>query len=97
MGREHIQEVSLAKKTHPMVIHFDEVHQGRQQEILMRIVKTARTALECQTLEIDLLTASHPSCCLNLKNEWGQSKNPSLVTRQRHRDREEKVPGKRSQ
>ena len=47
----------------------------------MRTVKQARTALERQVLEsviIDKL--SHKvEACLNLKNEWGHSKNPSLL------------------
>ena len=27
-GREHLQEIKSGKKTHPMVLHFHEVHEG---------------------------------------------------------------------
>ena len=47
---------------------------------------TANTPLERQTWEsvrIDTLVAESPESCLNLKTEWGLSKNPSLVARGR--------------
>ena len=45
-GKEHQEEVDLTKKVHPLVIHFQEVHNGERQTILMRVLKSARTALE---------------------------------------------------
>ena len=47
----------------------------------MRVVRQTETALERQVWEsvkIDSLAARDPKGCLNLKSEWGQSKNPSL-------------------
>ena len=70
-GREHQEEVDLAKKSHPLVIHFQECHQGQQQQLLMRTVKVARTALERQVWEsvhIDRLS-DQGEACLNLKCE----------------------------
>ena len=57
----------------------------------MRVVATANTALERQTWEsvrIDTLAAESPESCLNLKTEWGLSKNPSLVARDRPKVKE---------
>ena len=42
-GREHWAEVEAAKKTHPIVIHFNEIHQGAKQQVLMRVVKHSRS------------------------------------------------------
>ena len=74
-----------AKKTHPLVLHYQEAHAGERQEVIMRTVKQSRTALERQVWEsvmIDRL--SHKiEACLNLKNEWGHSKNPSLNAKAR--------------
>ena len=61
----------------------------------MRIVKNPRTPLERQTWEsikIDSLTVTNNKGCLNLNSEWGQSKNPSPVTRPSPKAREEPVP-----
>ena len=69
-GKEHQQEVSDAKKTHPLVLHFQESHDGQEQELLMRTVKQARTALERQVWEsvtIDRLTHRMEEARLNLK------------------------------
>ena len=81
-GREHCQEISLGKRTHLLVLHYEEVHQGSEQQILIRVVVNRRTALERQTWEsvkIDRMTETNQTGCLNLKSEWGQSKNPSLT------------------
>ena len=47
----------------------------------MRTVREANMALERQVweyLKIDSMLARDLWSCLNLKNEWGHSKNPSL-------------------
>ena len=67
--REHVQEIEHGRKNHAVVMHFNEVHNGIKQEILMRVVKHARTAMERQgwdSIQIDAL-ATHPDRCLNLK------------------------------
>ena len=78
--------MTQGKRTHPLVIHWEEAHNNQPQEILMRIVATANTPLERQTWEsvrIDTLAAESPESCLNLKTEWGLSKNPSLMAKGR--------------
>ena len=68
------------KKTHPLNIHFSEVHQGQQQEVLLRVIKKAQTALSRQVWESVLIDSQpDPSLCLNLKSEWGGSRDPTLV------------------
>ena len=47
-GREHHKEVAEAKKTHTMVLHFQEFHQGQTQQVLMRTMVETRTALDRQ-------------------------------------------------
>ena len=50
----------------------------------MRVVKQTETATERQVWEsvkIDSMTEKDPKNCLNLKSEWGLSKNPSLETK----------------
>ena len=34
-GKEYGQEVMEAKKTHPLVLHFQEKHNGQEQQIFM--------------------------------------------------------------
>ena len=66
-----------------MVEQFEEVHQGQKQDVLMRVVRQERTALERQVWEfvvIDCLAAKTPKASLNHKIEWGLSKKPSLIT-----------------
>ena len=96
-GREHAKEMEQGKKTHPLVIHWEERHASQPQEILMRVVATANTALERQTWEsvrIDTLARDNMEGCLNLKTEWGLSKNPSLVAKLRPNVQE--MPGPQS-
>ena len=60
------------------------MYEGREIEILMRVIKQTETATERQVWEsvvIDSLAGKDPKGCLNLKNEWGHSKNPSLETK----------------
>ena len=80
-----MREIQAGKKTHPMVEHFGEVHQGVQQEVLFRTVATFQTALQRQvweSVEIDSKTKSIGfHACLNHKTEWGSSKDPALVPR----------------
>jgi len=45
-GKEHQKEVMEAKKTHPLVCHFEERHQGCCQIVLMWALKETRRALE---------------------------------------------------
>ena len=45
-GREHLQEVAVGKKTHPIVLHFPEVQRGRMQGILIRTVREIRGSPE---------------------------------------------------
>ena len=79
-----MKEVIAGKKTHPLVDHFREVHNGSRQEILFRTIAQFQTALERQvweSVEIDSTTASIGLHCLNSKTEWGLSKDPALVNR----------------
>ena len=66
-------------------MHFEERHGGEEQELLMRMVREANTALERQVWEsvmIDRLSDSL-EMCLNLKSEWGMSRKPSLQAKGR--------------
>ena len=66
------------------MIHSEEEHEGREVELLMRVIRQAETALERQIWEsvaIDTLAAKNPKGCLNLKSEWGCSENPALENR----------------
>ena len=72
--------MNLAKKTQPLVIHIQEINQRQQQQLLIRVIKASRSALEKKVWEsvfIDRLS-SQGDICLNLKSEWGLSKGPSL-------------------
>ena len=51
-GKEHMREITKGKKTHPLVIHFLEEHNGSRQEILPRVVGLFRTPLERQVWEL---------------------------------------------
>merc|ERR1712101_22904 len=81
-AREHENEIQKAKKSHPMVMHFLEKHEGTEQEILVRTVKETRTALERQAWEAVAIdrAARKPEQCLNLKNEWSWSQRPALTS-----------------
>ena len=83
---EHLAEILAKKKTHPMVQHHQEWHQGETQEVLFRVTARFQTALSRQvweSVEIDSTTVSLGSeGCLNLKTEWGSSKDPALIPRQ---------------
>ena len=65
-----LEEVDEAKKSHPMVIHFTDKHEGCRQEMIMRTVKETRTVLERQAWESMAIKrlARSPDHCLNLKN-----------------------------
>ena len=79
-------DIRSGKKTHPLNIHFTEVHGGCEQEIIMRTLTTPQTALARQVWEsisIDMMSAQKPESCLNLKSEWGQSRTPALVNKER--------------
>ena len=74
----------MRKPSHPSVMHSEEEHEGREVEILMRVIRQTETATERQVWEsvkIDSMTEKDPKNCLNLKSEWGLSKNPSLETK----------------
>ena len=66
----------------------------------MRVIATANTPLERKTWEsvkIYRIAAENPDSCLNLKTEWGLSKNPSLVQKGRPKAQEMAIDqGKRS-
>ena len=47
-------------------------------------------------MSIDTLVGRNPKGCLNLKSEWGLSKNPSLETRARSARQPKIPPNKRS-
>ena len=80
-----MKEIQSGKKTHPMVEHFGEFHQGVQQEVLFRTVASFQTALQRQVWESVEIEAKTNSigfhACLNHKTEWGASKDPALVPR----------------
>jgi len=81
-GRGHQKEVNEAKRSHPMVTHFQETHQEQKQTILMRTVRNTNTALERQVWEsvlIDRLSRKEGVDCLNLRSEWGKSRKPFLM------------------
>ena len=79
----------MTKKVHPLILHFLEAHNGEKQTILMRVMKSARTALERQVWEsvcIDRLSGKEEGC-LNLKSEWGLSQAPSLQNKTKMRSK----------
>ena len=84
-ARDHAREIQSGKKTHPLVEHFMEHHQGVTQEVLFRTLASFQTALQRQiweSVEIDSTTNSIGfQACLNHKTEWGSSKDPALVPR----------------
>ena len=85
-GKEHVADIRSGKKTHPLNIHFNEAHDGLEQEVIMRTLTTPQTALARQVWEsvtIDIMSARKPESCLNLKSEWGQSRTPALVNKER--------------
>ena len=58
---------------------------------MMRVVRQTETTLERQVWKsvcIDSLAAKNPTGCLNLKIEWGASKNPALEARGKPRIKE---------
>ena len=63
------------------MLHFQEEHQGAQQEVLMRVIQKHQRPLERQVIEsLNIEIASRkPEECLNLKSEWCGSKMPGLV------------------
>ena len=84
-GTEHWKEIVAGKKTHPMVEHFSDHHEGQQQEVLYRIVAQFQKALERQvweSVEIDsTISTLGLNNCLNSKTEWGMSKDPALISK----------------
>ena len=78
--RKYQFEIENCKKTHPMVDHFQEIHNGQKQNVLMKIVRQANIASN-ESVSIDSLAAEAPKSCLNLKSKWGLPKNPSLEAR----------------
>ena len=59
-GKEHQEEVDLTKKVHPLVIHFQEVHNEEKQAILMSRSKPSLRTRSCRrsTLTYEL----HATC-----------------------------------
>ena len=81
-GQEHQKEICEAKRSHPMVGHFLDVHRGQRQVVLMRTVRNTNTALERQVWEsviIDRLSRKEGVDCLNQRSEWGKSRKPFLM------------------
>ena len=79
-GAEHVQEIEDGILSHPLVLHFWEQHQGRRQEIMMRVTSTHLTALDRQITEsVNILAGNSGS--LNQKTEWGGAKIPSLLVK----------------
>jgi len=70
----------MGKLAHPMVLHFWEQHEGRQQPVLMRVTSKHLMALERQVRESINIEkcARNITECLNLKNEWAGSKIPGI-------------------
>ena len=68
-----MKEIREGVLAHPLVDHFWEEHNGRRQEVLMRILSTHLTPLDRQVQEsANILKAMiHPQECLNRKSEWG--------------------------
>ena len=63
--------------TYPIVVHCQEEHKRQRQQVIMRVVKQAKTALERQirkSVAIDTYCARAPNSCLNLKSELKLSK-----------------------
>ena len=54
-GQEHLKEVKEDVATHPVVTHFQEEHEGREQEVMMRIIGKHQTPLEKQVMESVLI------------------------------------------
>ena len=79
-AQEHQKEVRAGVPTHPLVIHFLEENQGKEQETLFRITTKHQTPLERQIVESVNIeeAAGRPAECLNLKSEWAGSKLPGL-------------------
>ena len=71
-----MKEIREGVIAHPLVDQFWEEHNGRKQEVLMRILSTHLTPLERQVQEsANILKAmTHPQECLNRKSEWGGPK-----------------------
>ena len=82
-GKEHGSEIKAGKATHPLTIHFEEAHNGNKQEVLIRVVKHARSPLSRQTWESVEIDRQDPTTCLNLKTEWGKSRDPALINNPR--------------
>ena len=74
----------MRKLAHPMVLHFWEQPEGRQQPVLMRVTSKHLFALERQVREsINIEKCARNSTeCLNLKNEWAGSKIPEIKVTQ---------------
>ena len=66
---------------HPMVIHFEEEHNGVQQVTLFRITGRHMTPLDRQVQESVNIEerARRSEECLNLKKEWAGSKLPVIT------------------
>ena len=76
------KEIVEAKRSHPMVGHFQEIHKGQRQTVLMRTVRNTNTALERQVWEsviIDRLSRKEGVDCLNQRSEWGKSRKRFLM------------------
>ena len=57
-GAEHGKEIEDGVLTHPMVLHFWDGHQGRKQEIFMRLTSSHLTPLDRQVTEsVNILLA----------------------------------------
>ena len=80
-GREHSRDIGSGLKNHPLVIRFEEEHDGVAQDYLFRIISKHYSPLERQITESVLIeeVASSTEECLNLKSEWEGSKLPALL------------------
>ena len=67
--------------THPLVLYFWEEHNGRKQEVMMRILSRHMTLMERQLQEAININEvfKYGQEYLNLKSEWGRASQGSWV------------------
>ena len=86
-GKEHMADIKAGKKAHPINIHFSEVHEGKEQEVIMRTLTTPQTALARQVAEaVRIRRRGREGAILNSRGEFNRCYIPRLKVEEEEPD-----------
>ena len=74
-GRNHLDNLRTHNKTNALVMHMDEMHQGKKWKYKIKVLKSHKSAMERQISVGRKIYAFKGDLILNQKGEWGQNRS----------------------